>query len=259
MRARLVALGSIARAWPAAALLALALAAAACGGDDDSSTAEDTGTTTEAAQGTTPTADAAGCSAEVDHPLVPLSSVRLWVFRGSEKDPETGETIQSSGEMRVLDESAEVGGFQVAVVEVKESEDGELVERTLDYYSQCEDGSVWYVGEKVDDYEDGEIVGHDGQWQAGKDGAEPGLFMPADPKVGDRFEQERAPGVAEDRSTVVSAGVGVKTPAGSFDDCIKTKDFAPLDNSTEFKFYCSGVGLVREQRPGLLNNLVRYR
>ena len=83
--------------------------------------------------------------------------------------------------------------------------------------------------------------------------------MPADPKVGDTFEQERAPGVAEDRSTVVAAGVAVETPAGSFDDCIKTRDFAPLDKSTEFKFYCQGVGLVREQRPGLLNDLVRYR
>ena len=259
MRAGLVSLRSTARAWPAAAVLALVLAAAACGGDDESSTARDTGTTTEEAQETTPTVEAASCSAEVDHPLVPLSSVRLSVFRGSEKDPDSGETIQSSGEMRVLDETAEVGGFQVAVVEVRESEDGELVERTLDYYSQCEDGSVWYVGEKVDDYEDGEIVGHDGQWQAGKDGAEPGLFMPADPKVGDTFEQERAPGVAEDRSTVVADGVAVKTAAGSFDDCIKTRDFAPLDNSTEFKFYCSGVGLVREQRPGLLNDLVRYR
>jgi len=151
-----------------------------------------------------------------------------------------------------------VGGFPVTVVEVKEFEDGELVERTLDYYAQCGDGSVWYVGEKVDDYEDGEIVGHEGQWQAGEAGAEPGLFMPAEPKVGETFEQERAPGVAEDRSTVEAVGVKVTTPAGMFDDCIRTKDFAPLDNITEFKLYCPNVGMVREQAPGVRFNLVRY-
>jgi hypothetical protein len=243
------------RTWPVAALLLLSLLAPACGGGDDSgSTTEANGTTT-AAQGTI---DPADCSADVDNPLFPLPSGRLSVFKGSERDEDTGETVQTRGVMRVLNKTATVGGFPVAVVEVKEYEDGELVERTLDYYSQCRDGSVWYIGEKVDDYEDGKVAGHEGQWQAGQEGAEPGLFMPAEPKVGASFEQERAPGVAEDRSTVVAVGVDAKTPAGAFKDCIKTKDFAPLDNATEFKFYCPDVGLVREQRPGLLFDLVRY-
>jgi hypothetical protein len=83
--------------------------------------------------------------------------------------------------------------------------------------------------------------------------------MPADPKVGDEFEQERAPGVAEDRSEVVAVGLKVRTQAGRFDRCIKTKDFAPLDNNTEFKYYCAGVGLVREQYPEGRLDLVRYR
>ncbi len=83
--------------------------------------------------------------------------------------------------------------------------------------------------------------------------------MPAEPKVGLTFEQERAPGVAEDRSTVVAVGVDVTTPAGELTDCIKTEDVAPLDKITEFKFYCPEVGLVREERESVRFDLVRYR
>ncbi|MGH2948730.1 MAG: hypothetical protein ACRDPC_21160 [Solirubrobacteraceae bacterium] len=160
---------------------------------------------------------------------------------------------------RVVDEADRVAGVPVAVVEVKDYERGQLVEHTHDYYAQRDDGSVWYLGERINDYQDGKIVGHKGQWLAGRGNAKPGLFMPADPKVGEDFQQERAPGVAEDRSTVVALGVDVRTPAGSFSDCIKTKDFAPLDDVTEFKFYCPGVGLVREDLPDGRLDLVRYR
>lgn len=83
--------------------------------------------------------------------------------------------------------------------------------------------------------------------------------MPADPQAADTFEQERAPGIAEDESTVLEVGLQVTTPAGEFSDCIKTEDFAPLDNLTEFKFYCPGVGLVREEPEGGTIELVSYR
>ena len=147
-----------------------------------------------------------------------------------------------------------MAGVRVAIVKVREFEDGELVEHTADYFAQDGKGRVWYFGERVDDIENGKVVGHEGQWLAGENGAKPGLFMPAKPRVGQVFEQERAPGVAEDRSKVVAVGRELTTPAGTFDDCIKTRDFAPLDRATEFKFYCAGVGLVREKPPdGRLN------
>ena len=198
-------------------------------------------------------------SARVDHPLVPLSSIRLTVFEGSERDSETGKQSRVRVLSRVLRQTARVAGVTVAVVEVKDYEGGELVERTLDYYAQHRDGSVWYFGERVDDYEDGKVVGHEGQWLAGTGKARPGLFMPAKPKIGQAFAQERAPGVAEDRSTVVAVGLDVETAAGTFSDCIKTRDVAPLDKVTEFKLYCPGVGLVREEPPGGRLELVRYQ
>jgi hypothetical protein len=219
------------------ALALAALAISACGGDDRGRT----DARSEAA------GSPANFSSRVDNPLFPLASTRAMVFRGSERDPDTGETIETRSEGRVLERPAHVAGYPVTVVDVREYEDGELVEHTLDWYSQRRDGSVWYIGERIDDYDKGRIVGHEGQWVTGKGGAVPGLFMPADPKLGDAFQQERAPGVAEDRSRVVAVDVDRRTPAGRFDGCIKTRDYAPLDKRTEFKYYCRGVGLVREE------------
>ena len=233
------------------AVLVLSFAVSACGGDDD----EEDAPSGEARQALDP----AQFSATVDHPFVPLSSVRATVFEGTEGDPDTGERVNIRSASRVLERPGRVSGVPVTVVDVREYEDGELVEHTRDYYAQHTDGGVRYMGESVDDIEDGKVVGHEGEWLAGRKGARPGIFMPADPKVGDAFEQERAPGIAEDRSEVVAVGLSVTTPAGRFNDCIKTRDFAPLDKLTEFKYYCAGVGLVREQFPVGRLDLVRYR
>lgn len=196
---------------------------------------------------------AARYTAKVDHPLVPLTSVKRTVFEGHEGDTKTRVVS------RVLKRTTRVAGVRVAIVDVREFEDGELVEHTNDYFAQDRKGRVWYFGERVDDIENGKVVGHEGQWLAGKKGAKPGLFMPAEPKVGKVFEQERAPGVAEDRSRVVAIGLEVTAPAGQFDDCIRTRDFAPLDKRTEFKIYCAGVGLVREKPADGRLDLVSYR
>jgi hypothetical protein len=227
------------------AFFVLTLAVSSCGDDDEESE--------PSAVAAGPALDSSQFSATVDNSLFPLATIRATLFEGTEGDAE----IRS--ESRVLERTGRVSGVPVTVVDVREYEDGELVEHTRDYYAQHTDGSVRYMGEAVDDIEDGKVVGHEGQWLAGKGNAKPGVFMPADPKVGDAFQQERAPGVAEDRSEVVAVGLNVTTPAGRFDDCIKTKDFAPLDKNTEFKYYCAGVGLVREQFPEGRLDLVRYR
>lgn len=209
---------------------------AACDGGDDGEPA-------------TPALDPADLQARVDNPFFPLISDGKQVYEGEEVDPETGETIEIRIESTVLSETDVVAGVEVTVVEVKDFEDGELVESTLDYYAQHRDGTVYYLGELVDEYDEGEVVAHGGQWLAGEGDNQPGIFMPAEPQVGDEFEQERAPGVAEDRSKVVAVDQTVATPAGTFSDCIKTEDFDPLGDVTELKFYCPDVGLVREEPP----------
>lgn len=202
--------------------------------------------------------DPADFQAQVDNPFFPLSSLGTQVYEGEELDAETGETIQIRIESTVLAETDVVAGVEVTVVEVKDYEDGQLVERTLDYYAQHKDGTVYYLGERVDDYEEGEVVGHEGQWLAGEGDNQPGIFMPGDTQVGREFDQERAPGVAEDQSKIVAVDQTVTTPAGTFSGCIKTEDFDPLGDVTEFKYYCPDVGLVREEPPGGYVDLISY-
>jgi hypothetical protein len=247
--------GTRPRAWSAVGLAIFAVAVAACGGEDSSSSDEQAQSTTTVTRAEVSPAE---CSAEVDNRFVPLTSVKLSIFRGSERSDEGDEMVATRVEQRVQEKTATIAGFPVRVVQVKDFESGELVEQTLDYYTQCGDGSVWYVGEKVDDIEEGKVVSHAGQWLAGQGGAKPGLFMPAEPKVDETFQQERAPGVAEDRSTVVADDVQTTTPAGKFTGCIRTKDFAPIDKTTEFKVYCPEVGLVREELTAGGSQLVRY-
>ncbi len=221
--------------WYVLAIGLLAAVALVACGDDEGEPAADA------------TIDPAEFQATVDNEFFPLSSLGPQVFEGQETDPDTGEVIELRVESTVLAETDTVAGVEVTVVEVKDYEDGELVESTLDYYAQREDGTVYYLGERVDEYEDGELIGHEGQWLAGEGDNLPGVFMPADPQEGDEFEQERAPGVAEDRSKVVAVDQTVTTRAGAFKGCIKTEDYDPLGGVTEFKYYCPDVGMVKEE------------
>ncbi|MBA2277488.1 MAG: hypothetical protein H0W06_06950, partial [Chloroflexia bacterium] len=211
-----------------------------------------------AAQDATPVGVPAGLSPVVDNPLFPLALTPIKVYIGEEEDPETGETIALRVEEIVRPLPAEVAGIEVTVVDVTEYEDGELVEVTEDYYAQDEEGAVYYIGEAVDNYEDGEVVDHEGEWLAGEGDNQAGVFMPADPQEGDSFEQERAPGIAEDRSTVIAVDQAVSTDAGEFEGCIQTEDYAPLDDVTEYKFYCPEVGQVREEFEGGFLDLVWF-
>lgn len=228
--------------------IVVGLLVVACGGDD-------TATPSTTGLGV----DAAELSPTVDNPFVAFAQVSSTVHEGDETDAETEERLQLRVESTVRDEPSTVAGVTVLVVEVKDFEDGELTELTEDYYAQHSSGDVYYLGERVDEYEDGEVTGHEGQWLAGEDGAQPGVFMPAAPTVGAEFKQENAPGVAEDRTTVVEAGLTVTVPAGTFTDCIKTEDVDPIGDVTEFKYYCASVGLVKEEYEGGSLELVTFR
>jgi hypothetical protein len=198
-------------------------------------------------------------SAVVDNQLFPLSTLRVLEYAGEEQDSDTGETIATRGVITILpDRQRTIAGVQVLVARDEAFADGELVESTLDYFAQHRDGTVYYFGEDVDNYEDGRLVDHEGSWLAGDGQNLPGIFMPAAPAVGARFDQERAPGIAEDHSTVLETGLTVTVPAGDFTGCIKTEDVDPIGNASEHKWYCPAVGLVKEQAEDELNQLVDY-
>lgn len=198
-------------------------------------------------QRTTAAVNPADFQVKVDNPLFSLSSLGPKVFEGEERGPDTNALIKTRVESTVLPTTDTVAGVQVAVLQEKDYKNGELVEATLDYFAQHRNGDVYYFGERVDLYEGGKIVGHQGQWLAGEDKNEPGIAMPAHPTVGQKFNQENAPGIAEDELKVLSLTESVTVPAGSFTGCLKVDDFNPLDKETEQKWFCPGVGMVHEE------------
>jgi hypothetical protein len=237
------------RAWFAALLVAVA---GACSAERDPGTESATGAPVTA-NGLNP----ADFSATITHPLFPLASVPNTEFAGrKQKD---GATVETRVVSRLLDKTDTLAGVTVAVVEVKDYENGALVELTEDYFAQHRDGGLWYFGERVTDYDkDGKPVGHGGQWLAGENDNRPGLFLPADPTVGQEFSPESVAGVADERSTVRELGVDVTVPAGKFTGCVKIEDLDLLDNAREFKFYCPGKGLVREEGSSGSTDLVSF-
>jgi hypothetical protein len=192
----------------------------------------------------------ADLSAEVDHPFVPLTSVPSKTFTGEEIDSETGKKIALRIEETVLTQSEQVSGVQVTIVKVDDYYDGELGKTTEDYFAQAPDGTVYYLGESVDELQGGQVVGHEGAWLAEPNGSPPGLFMPPAPTVGQTFNQEQIPGVAEAQSKVIAVGQTVTSASGTFTGCIQTEDRDLLEVVIEQKYYCPGVGLVREEFPG---------
>ncbi|MEX1238332.1 MAG: hypothetical protein WEB30_01395, partial [Cyclobacteriaceae bacterium] len=138
----------------------------------------------------------------------------------------------------------------------------ELIEETYDWYAQDRDGNVWYMGEAVDNYVGGVVNNHYGSWEAGVDGAEPGIVMLGNPVIGLQYRQEHYIGEAEDQGKVLSKTEPVTVPAGSFLNCLKIEETNPLDkNFLEYKYYAKGVGLVRVEvidSPVEIEELVSY-
>jgi hypothetical protein len=82
---------------------------------------------------------------------------------------------------------------------------GRILEVALDWYAQADDGSVWYFGEDVFNYEDGVVADTHGTWLAGRDGP-PGMIMPANPAGDQVYRPENIPGLVFEEVTVKSTG-----------------------------------------------------
>lgn len=157
--------------------------------------------------------------------------------------------------MTVLNETKIVNGIETMVVEEKETEGGNLVEISRNYFALCKPtNNAIYFGEDVDIYENGEKVSQEGAWLAGQNDSKAGMIMPGKVEVGLKYYQEIAPGVAEDRARIVSVNGSMVTPAGTFDQVLKTEETNPLKpEEKEFKFYAPGIGLIQEEAIKLVN------
>ncbi|MBI5394717.1 MAG: hypothetical protein HZA91_05395 [Verrucomicrobia bacterium] len=147
----------------------------------------------------------------------------------------------------VLSETKVVDGVKTRVVEERETKDGKLVEVSRNYFAMSRvTGDVYYFGEEVDTYKDGKVAGHEGAWLAGVNGARFGLMMPGRPEVGDKYYQEVAPEVAMDRAEVISLREEFKTPAKTFENCLRIRESSKLEKGSSDKLYAPEVGLIKD-------------
>lgn len=178
----------------------------------------------------------ASAGPDVDNPYFPLPVGRQWVYREG----------RQRVEVTVTDRTKLIANGVVArVVRDEVTLKGVPVEITDDYYAQDDQGTVWYLGEATTEYEDGKPVSTEGSFEAGVDGAQAGIVMPARPKVGMRYRQEHYAGHAEDRAKIVSLRERVKVPLRRYRNTLMTLDYNPLEPDVlEAKFYARGVGMV---------------
>jgi len=160
--------------------------------------------------------------------------------------------LEGGGErlaITVLDETININGVETRVVEEREWRNDEIIEISYNFFAICEQtGDVFYFGEDVDMFTDGQLSSHSGAWRAGVENARAGLIMPGQPVVGMKYYQEIAPGVAMDRAEVISLEEKISTPAGDFEQVLKTREGTALNPmEKEFKQYAPGIGLVQDQ------------
>tara|TARA_B110000858_G_scaffold194218_1_gene248177 strand:- start:25935 stop:27056 length:1122 start_codon:yes stop_codon:yes gene_type:complete len=173
------------------------------------------------------------------NPFFPLIPGNIWVYEAED------ETIT----VVVLDEIRQIMGIDAVVVRDTVEEDGELVEDTMDWYAQDDDGNVWYMGEISLNYEDGELVDIDGSWETGKDGAKPGILFRAMPEVGEVYRQEYRIGEAEDIGETLALDADESTESGfeCASGCLQNLEYTPLDPEVEeHKYYLPGTGMILE-------------
>jgi hypothetical protein len=186
--------------------------------------------------------DPANFVAEITNPYFPLKPGTEFIYEGTSEDSKLRD------EVTVTSDTKEILGVTCVVVHDVVFEDGEMVEATDDWYAQDKDGNVWYLGEDSKTYENGEVKSTEGSWEAGKDGAVPGIIMPAHPNVGDVYFQEYYKGEAEDQAQVQSLTDSLTVKYGSYDHVLTTKEWSSLEPETiELKYYAKGVGLLREE------------
>jgi ABC-type glycerol-3-phosphate transport system substrate-binding protein len=208
---------------------------AACGGSGTGSAS--------LPQGTEPSKlDPVDFTTEIDNPYWPMAVGTRWTYR---------ETDNEGGKRRVVvtvtPETKTIMGIEARVVHDIVTEDGAVVEDTLDWYAQDADGNLWYLGEDTKEYENGKLKTTEGSWEAGVDGAQPGIILPAHPEPGMSYREEYYKGHAEDAAQVMALDAYARVPYGRFEHMLQTRNTSGIEpDVVEEKLYAGGVGPVLE-------------
>ena len=197
-----------------------------------------------------PVVDPTNFVVAVDNPYFPL--VPGTVYKYVEK---SGKDVAET-EMTVTHDTKTIMGVTCIVVHSVVSEKGKLAEETFDWYAQDKQGNVWYFGEDTKEMHNGKFS-PEGSWEAGVGKNQPGMIMPAAAAPGAPFRQEYSPGNAEDMGQIVAVKETMTVPCGTFNDCVRTKEWSLLSAGSEKKWYARGAGCIKEISPeGDVNELI---
>ena len=174
----------------------------------------------------------------ITNPLFPVSAVPSIVLLGEADGERTKFEITRLPLRKIIDWNGQ--RINTVVSQFTAFTNGRIHESALDYFAQADDGSVWYLGEDVSNYDNGVVVDHKGTWLAGRDGPG-GMIMPAHPAVGDVFHSENIPGLVFEEDTVTATGLTVSTPSGPVSGAIRIREVL-MDGTREDKVYAPGYG-----------------
>jgi hypothetical protein len=179
----------------------------------------------------------------VTNPWFPLTPGTTFIYEGVKDGKPSVVTYRITSKTKVI------LGVTTTVISDILRLNGKVEERTLDWYAQDKQGNVWYFGEATATFDaKGNVISREGSWQAGVDGAQPGIFMPAHPIVGKTYRQEYYKGHAEDHFKILSFAGSFTVPYGHFTRLLKTGEWTPLEPAIYGnKYYRKGLGLVAEQ------------
>ncbi|MEW5702906.1 MAG: hypothetical protein AB1792_11855 [Candidatus Zixiibacteriota bacterium] len=197
-----------------------------------------------------PSINAGAFVAAVTNPLFPLQPGTVFVYAEGE------DTV----EVTVLAEKKTILGVSCTIVHDVLRSGTEVIEDTYDWFAQDTAGAVWYFGEDTKEMSGGHVVSTKGSWEAGVDGAQPGILIPSHPSVGQQYRQEYYACVAEDMGEVLDLNASADVPFGTFTNCLRTRDFTPLEpDVNENKYYFPGIGplLTVDLTNGTREELVR--
>ena len=179
----------------------------------------------------------------VDNPWFPLAPGTVYTYVGV-KDGKPSRDV-----VTVTQTKRRIAGVDATEVKDELYVEGRIEERTTDWYAQDRAGNVWYLGESTAELDrSGRVTNREGTWLTGRDGAQPGIYMPAHPVVGQSGRQEFLKGHAEDHFRVVKLTASVKSPYVTTSHALLTEEWTPLEPSVlDHKLYVRGIGTVREE------------
>lgn len=185
-------------------------------------------------------------STTVDNPYFGVTGVDYRLYLGEDEGEPLRIEVAPTGETKAID--WEGGTTETLVSQFIATSERDLLEIAVDWFAQDDRGNVWYFGEDVFNYEEGRIANMGGTWLAGKDGP-PGLIMPGEPALGQRFNPENIPGLVFESVEVEEVDGTFTLPTGEqLTDVLLLHEVLD-DGSEEFKEYAAGYGNLTTDAP----------